>query len=441
MANSSVLTVNLQDAGFRDLVTHLSPAHLRIGGSEGDYAVYQTPDALVCPKVNLTGNFCLSMDRWDELNAFAQQCGVSILFGLNALTGRSNDNAHQNQSALASFIRYNAAKNYSSLRAFEYGNEKEEFNATTYAADYASLRGILNDAYAATPAHLRPLLIGPDININNKWDQVFWRGAMQSINATTYHLYIGYGLDNNLPKQAWNATFLKVSGASARGVVAAAKAVNLSVPLWVGETALAWHSGRNGTTNSFSSGPWMMTQYGALAQLGHKVQCRQTLRGGYYELIDKFTSKPNPDYWLSVLWKRTMGVSALNVSLSSAPGDASDLFVYAHCTSPAGGGGLTLAYANLSPSVTYSLTVASTTQPGASFPSVPRNEYILTSGDGNVSSSLLALNGVLIDYNGPGTFPTLPPRTVTDPSLSAIVLPPLSYGFIAFALATGGSGC
>ncbi len=54
-------------------------------------------------------------------------------------------------------------------------------------------------------------------------------------------------------------------------------------------------TGRNGTTNTFLSCPWYLVQLGMLAST-HTVQCRQTLRGGYYELVDKYTNTPNPDW-------------------------------------------------------------------------------------------------------------------------------------------------
>ena len=70
----------------------------------------------------------------------------------------------------------------------------------------------------------------------------------------------------------------------------------------VGETAMAWHSGQNGTTDSFLSGPWWISQLAGLAPT-HDYQCRQTLLGGYYELIDKWTVTPNPDYWSGLICK------------------------------------------------------------------------------------------------------------------------------------------
>ena len=58
------------------------------------------------------------------------------------------------------------------------------------------------------------------------------------------------------------------------------------------------------------------------------MQCRQTLLGGYYELIDKTTLTPNPDYWTALLWKRTMGQGVLGAWTSNS----TTVYAFASCT-------------------------------------------------------------------------------------------------------------
>ena len=436
-ANSSVLTVNLHDPWLLDLVGALAPAHLRIGGSEGDDAWYETSVTPTCPPSNASWAFCLTAQRWAALNDFAAATGVTLLFGLNAMSGRANSSAPQDLTMIRGFIAATAAAGYTrTLAAFEYGNELEKLGPAVYGRDYLRVRAVIDADYAFSS--LRPLLVGPDININNAWAKQFWAVAAPALNATTYHMYIGYGLDPTLPQSAWNYTFLVQSLTQGRSVVAAAAAASLRIPLWIGETALAWHSGRNGTTNTFSSGPWMVTQLGHLAQLGHTVQCRQTLRGGYYELIDKFTGVPNPDYWTTRLWKATMGRGVLNTSVGMAGGLPLDVFAFAHCTAGAVNGSVTLAYVNLSPGHAY--TVNATAMGGASgaaIPLTPRGEYLLTAS--SLTSSVVKLNGAPLTYNGPGTGPALTPVWVDDP-LQALVIPPRSYGFVVLPDA-GAAAC
>ena len=62
----------------------------------------------------------------------------------------------------------------------------------------------------------------------------------------------GYGLDPTLPSKAFQASFLAGINNTANGLIAAAtKFVEGGGELWIGETAMAWHSGRDGVTNTF----------------------------------------------------------------------------------------------------------------------------------------------------------------------------------------------
>jgi heparanase 1 len=202
----------------------------------------------------------------------------------------------------------------------------------------------------------------------------------------------------------------------AESILAVKKQYAPNAKLWCGETAAAWHSGQNNTTNRFISGFWFLDQLGALAQLDHKVQCRQTLVGGYYELIDKWTFDPNPDYWSLLLYKKVMGKKVLNIYSSQ-----SLLRVYAHC-SRMDNQGVTMIFINLSPNVTYELHLKG-------FPQVSdREEYHLTSTD--LHSQQIYLNGRLLQLQE-GKLPPLEPNKVS--SNVPLRVAPLSYGFIVFS--------
>ncbi len=65
-------------------------------------------------------------------------------------------------------------------------------------------------------------------------------------------LFSGYGLDPALPSKAFTNAFLQGINNTAGPQIGAAKAyVADGGDLWVGETAMAWHSGRLNTTNTF----------------------------------------------------------------------------------------------------------------------------------------------------------------------------------------------
>lgn len=65
-----------------------------------------------------------------------------------------------------------------------------------------------------------------------------------------------------------------------------------------------------------------------MAGNGHRKYCRQTLLGGNYELLNKTTLMPNPDYYTSYLWNRFVGTKILEVKREDK---YSDLRTYAAC--------------------------------------------------------------------------------------------------------------
>lgn len=422
--NSSVLAINLTDPRLIYLTSQLQPAHLRIGGSEGDNVTYEI-GTVPCPQ---NRSFCLTMDKWNDINQFALTTNVTIAFGLNAMQGRSS-NGRFNSLNAQQFLQYTATmpEITRSLYAFEFGNELEyKTNVTAYALDALLIKSYILNYWSAVPVDQQPKLIANDENP----DPSYWSSLIplvnHSVDILTWHLYVGYGLDPQLPSKAWERTFLNGIATQASPMLTVADTfLQQGGKIAVGETALAWHSGRNGTTNTFSSGPWYISQLGQLAST-HSFQCRQTLLGGYYELIDKFSMLPNPDYWTALLWKMTMGTGVLTTST-----DSSDIDAFTHCTASNdrlsnNQTGLTIAWVNLSPSTTYTINV-----PGIDSSNwVPREEYILTSPDNNLASQTILLNNNPLTFSN-GQLSPLIPVTVMDPSV-AWTVPPLSYGYTVF---------
>jgi len=300
-----------------------------------------------------------------------------------------------------------------------------------YARDLLAVRAMIDDIWAALPRADRPRMVSNDENP----DPGYWMTLLplvgDAIAAATWHSYVGYGLDPTLPEKAFNASFLAGTPAqSAPMVKAAAAFVAGGGEVWVGETAMAWHSGRNGTTDAFASSPWYINALGTLAAT-HRVHVRQTLVGGYYNLIDRETLTPNPDYFTALLWKRTMGDRVLRAS-SSLP---ESVLVFAHCAAPlaAGAGGVTLAFVNLDATTTFSVSALAGGPPLA-----PRSEFVLTPVGGEQSSREVVLNGASspLGVAGGVVSPT-PPRIVTDPA-APLLLAPHTLGYIVLTGAGAG---
>ena len=103
-AGCSILNQDLSQPRLRAALTALGEAGgvtLRLGGSLADGIAYNFSGsgqsctaAQVQPALDPTVRVgfrggCLTPERWDELHGFAKDCGAEIVFGINALAGRS----------------------------------------------------------------------------------------------------------------------------------------------------------------------------------------------------------------------------------------------------------------------------------------------------------------------------------------------------------------
>jgi heparanase 1 len=440
--NASAMKIDLANADLRALAAAFAPAHLRIGGSEGDCIVYEISggDCAAHPMEAGTfcynnsdgsgfpGAFCLSTQRWDALVEFASAAGLHIAFGLNAMLGRNgNPKTPLDTSNIRALLQRVHSNNASAAFArtidFELGNELEyKVDVAVYAADVLVVRALIDSIWGDLAAADRPRLIANDENPLASYWSTLLPLAGSALHAASWHSYVGYGLDPTLPTMAFDASFLAKTPAQALPMINVSAAFAAAGgERWVGETAMAWHSGRDNTTNSYLSGPWYINALGSLAAT-HSVHCRQTLLGGYYELVDRFSITPNPDYFLALLWKRTMGERVL-ATASSLP---EQVLAYAHCAA-GGGGAVAVAFVNLNATDSFSVSLL-----GAGLPLVPRSEYVLTpAAADDLRHVVLNGAGAPLGVSGGVVSPT-PPRVVTDPA-QPLVLAPHTYGFVVFS--------
>eukprot|EP00750_Incisomonas_marina_P029050 INCI7031.9.p1 GENE.INCI7031.9~~INCI7031.9.p1 ORF type:complete len:612 (+),score=63.50 INCI7031.9:363-2198(+) len=200
--NMSALVLDLKNPKLVAAAKALSPAVLRIGGSEGDVLCYDVPQFnSTCADMNQTDPaMCLPMGRLEELCEFASNTGLSMAFGLNAVWGRKDHDLNNpldftNIEALLAYVSSQKLE----IFGFELGNEKcgppppilagsvpffhwlsimvtwtkqplhlslvALFLWCTYClGDYWKLKGLLEKYWP--DAKSRPRLIGNDCNTN-----------------------------------------------------------------------------------------------------------------------------------------------------------------------------------------------------------------------------------------------------------------------------------
>jgi len=457
------LTSNLADPLLLALTSRLNGSLLRIGGSPADFMLYDVFDgacsagnlnktrhsnrSYFCPIWDQVVGQCLTMDRWQDINSFALTSGFKIMFDLNACWGRSGPDSEMDFTMIAGLFNRTAemaAHGTSAVWAFQFGNEVyTQISPTRYAKDMLAMKAMLRESWARlAPGHVVPKLAGPD----NGWDGMsasyldgmLSAGGADAMIAATYHDYPGSNRacsDFSIPAGlALNVSCLEddMQQAIARFSSITTKH---GVYLWVTEAALSGNSGTDGRTNAFVSSLWYAHMFGQLARSGVGLLCRQTLMGGDYELIDRRTGAPNPDYYVALLWHDLVGSEVLDVRMEdscqrphSNNGCAGALRVYAHTGVRSRkdlggtGGGMTivLIIINFSTDSTFSLSLQGP------------NKFqggLMWQLRGQPHSSRIFLNEQPLEYNysGAGEPPQLLPTHV-----GSIQLLPISVTFVEY---------
>ncbi|XP_025080835.1 heparanase-like [Pomacea canaliculata] len=99
------------------------------------------------------------------------------------------------------------------------------------------------------------------------------------------------------------------------------------LPLWLTETSSSSSGGTPNVADRFVAGFLWLDKLGVSSTMGVEAVFRQDFYGSNYGLLDSHLN-PNPDYWLTLLFKRLVRGPVFNVT------GASDVRVYAACANP-----------------------------------------------------------------------------------------------------------
>ncbi|KAL7159031.1 hypothetical protein ABFS83_01G001900 [Erythranthe nasuta] len=461
---ASLLNLDLSNKILVNAIRAFSPLKIRIGGTLQDKVIYQTADdPTPCSQFlrNSSEMFgftqgCLPLSRWDDLNNFFNMTGAEIIFGLNALNGRTigsdgSCTGAWNSSNAESLIRHTVNSGYT-IYGWELGNELSgrgigaSVAAEQYASDIITLQKTVQDIYKGFET--KPLVLGPGGFFDANWFTKFVKGAANSLQVVTHHIYnLGPGVDDHLIEKILDPSYLDGGAQPFRDLQKILNSSGSSTVAWVGEAGGAYNSGRDRVTNAFVFSFWYLDQLGMSSSYDSKTYCRQSLIGGNYGLLDTNTYVPNPDYYSALLWHRLMGRNVLSTSFEGTK----KIRAYAHCSKNSIG--ITLVLINLDKATTVEVGVSieklmsnktltveqiveqtRNTNPTSRYKHngenemMMREEYHLTAKDGDLHSQTMLLNGEIIKVNtSSGIIPPLVPRRVI--SSEPITVAPFSILF------------
>lgn len=427
--------LNLSSSKVLSLAKHLNPVYLRIGGTLQDFLYFEEMPA----KLNYSHRkhadlkpFNITSKILDDLFVFASKVGWDVMFGMNMLD--RNPVSWEPWDALK-ILSYISKKGYP-LAGLELGNEPDVYNLILTERPDPEILGKdfqhLRDLMQMIPFLNSSLLVGPDVTnmclLNKAYIDFFTRyldAAHTALDAVTIHQYYLNGAIAKL-EQFYDPSVMDILEIE---LLSAHKILRTHAPgkkIWLGETSAAWNSGAANLSNSFVAGFLWLDKLGLAARYNVQVVLRQDFYGGSYGLIDYSTLDPNPDYWLSVLYKILVGTKVLDVVVM---GSKRHTRVYAHCTNrkrtdyPPG-------------SVTvYALNVFSSKDANLTFSQFDKHlvdvYQLQPVGPMGLRSKTVALNGEPLKLDTDYRLPKFIPKRQMTP----ITIPKLTFGFYVFPMA------
>jgi len=343
---------------IRTLAAGLAPAMLRVGGTSADHVHVDLSESPVAEPPEPYQLLCTAED-WARVNAFTDELGLDLFFTLNVGPGPRHEDGSWDDSETRALMEHASGRG-DPVVMWELGNEINGFllahgaslSPEQYADDMAALRDLVDEVDPDTPIGGPSSAYWPVAGELAEFYDDFMPLGGEHLDVVTWHYYpqqsqrcpvqtVPAGPEVMLEPAALDEVLVWADEVEAHQRAHAPDAA-----IWLGETGNAQCGGEPGVSDTFAGSFWWLDQLGLLAKRGHQVTVRQTLSGSDYGLIDDVTLEPNPDYWVSLLFKQLMGTKALE-----AWTDDTDLLrTYAHCAPEGVGdpGAITAAVINLS---------------------------------------------------------------------------------------------
>ena len=239
-----------------------------------------------------------------------------------------------------------------------------------------------------------PPFVGPDQGCCAAQEGVVAAAPAGLLSAVTYHEYPECQSNSAAGFVLAPSCLLRIDrdAASMAAIVAAAAAPQPSA--WMGEGADHSGGGVAGLTDTFRSSFYTAWLYGASAAGGVELTARQCLSGGDYELLQRGSFEPNPDYWVVYLFRSLVGGGAdvFNVTASAAPSSGVRVFAFTAASATRATRALLAVNLQVDTPVAVALEGAAA---GAQ-----RTEFHLSSADIDAPHGAVACNGRVLAMDG-----------------------------------------
>nr|CAI5859857.1 unnamed protein product [Callosobruchus analis] len=339
---------NTSSPKLAKMMRYLSPAYLRIGGNLADRLLF-SPESEETYKYaenfykgiadeydidyRLAPNYTMTGTQWTNLVKLSQKADLDVIFDLNSLL-RQEDGEwdYHNAETLIEFSQNNSLK-----LNWELGNEPNayphKFNASVspeqLAKDFQTLKSLLEEY----PLYSKALLVGPDVDRlvtkdkhNEGYLKVFLSHIGRLIDAITWHQYYLNGRTATA-QDFLNPVIFDTMKTQIKTMKSILNDTRLTQkPIWLGETASAYGGGAPNLSDAFIGIFLWIDKLGLCAKLGVSVVIRQSIFNQHYALLDE-NYDPNPDYWVSLLYKGLVGHKVLDYYTVTMP----TVRLYAHC--------------------------------------------------------------------------------------------------------------
>ena len=438
-------TLDFNSSRVQTLARGLSPAIIRYGGTDADWQIFNLENRttangslLFVPKRKLfpekmrkiqdsEPKVVLYPQDVDNLRNLAVQAGGKLLFDLNIQLRYGSQWDPLNAMELFHYIK---DKGYTDDFDFQLGNEPKypelSIDGKRIAEDFNILCKVL-DSMDFTASRVVGPDLDPSASASKTWPDIirdFVPRVDKCLTAVTIHHYYFHGPGAVVSEYLDLHHFESLAPLllAIRGAVTAAGGA--SIDIWLDETSDALGKGTPNISDRFASGFLWLDKLGVAASQGIKIVARQIFYGGNYPLLSP-ALEPNPDYWLSFVFKRLVGRGVLDTELFTSMTALGYARAYAHCTSPRAkypDGSVTLYAINILQNSSITLFL------DQSLGAKTVDLYLLSpDGSEGLLSPYVAVNGKRLALIDDHTLPTLSP--VSQPAEKGIVLPPLTFGF------------